>query len=408
MMMPPFTDSPLCFAALHPPVIARDLRHRSFRPAIVQGFRWTCVFGLCLLWGSIQRPCSAESDSPDGEFSVVWTYDTGEAIEATPALASGRVIVADVMGKITAIDQKNGTKIWTQDFGTGFLASPSIFDDKVFIGDFEGNLYAIRVSDGTVVWKKSTEGEINGAAAFYKDSVLVTSQDGNLYRYRIGDGTLQWKYETGDQIRCSPRVVGDRTFLGGCDAKLHVVDLETGKAACPPLPLGGPTGSTPETQGDQVFVPIMDGTVYAFDWKTQTNTWTYEDEETQQEYRSSPAVRDQWLILSSARKQVDALSTKSGQRMWRHTLRRRADASPVIDGDSVFIAGTDGRLIQLNLQDGQPKWTYEIRDSFAAGPAIDGDRIYIADTKGIVRCFAKNIENAGKKTADKKSDLSNP
>ena len=379
--------------------LARDSGRRSIGSANHQRlrwtwtfFRWTWTFCGCLCWGLIQQACLAESGDPESDFSVVWAYDSGEAIEATPALTAGRVIVADVMGKITAIDQKNGTKLWTQDFETGFLASPRIFDDKVFIGDFEGNLYAIRVSDGSVIWKKATNGEINGSAAFHKNSVLVTSQDGNLYRYRIDDGTLQWTYETGDQIRCSPTVVGDRTFLGGCDSKLHVVDLETGKAASPPLPLGGPTGSTPATQGDQVYVPIMDGTVYAFNWKTRTTTWTYQDDERQQEYRNSPAVRDQWVILSSARKQVDALSTKSGQRMWRHTLRRRADASPVIDGDSVFIAGTDGRLIQLDIHDGRPKWTYEIRGSFAAGPAIDGARIYIADTKGMVRCFAKNAD----------------
>jgi outer membrane protein assembly factor BamB len=347
-----------------------------------------------LLVGWVGQYCRAEQLAspvvPD-ELSIRWEYKTKEAIEASPAVADGRVFVADVMGTVTAIDQDKGIKLWSKDLGSGFVASPAVHGDMLVIGDFDGNLYAMDVTDGSLKWKQATDGEINGAASFYKDTVLATSQDGNLYCYLIADGTLKWKYETGDQIRCSPAIAGNRTFLGGCDAKLHIVDLDAGTAACDPLPLGGPTGSTPAVQGDQVFVPIMDGTVYAFDWKVQKQTWMYEDKETQQEYRNSPAATDEVVILSSARKQVDALSVKTGQRLWRHTLRRRADASPVIAGEDVFVAGTDGRLIRLSSKDGtKEKWSFEIRGSFVAGPVIAGQRLFIADDKGVVRCFASD------------------
>ena len=345
-----------------------------------------CVI-VCLLNG---HTTFAGTGNLPSDLVVRWQYDTQEAIEAAPAVSDGRVIVADVMGKVTAIDQEKGVKLWSKDFGTGFVASPVIHDSVVFVGDFEGNLYAMNLADGSLKWKQTTGGEINGAASIYNDTVLVTSQDGSLYCYAVEDGALKWTYETGDQIRCSPSVAGNRTFLGGCDAKLHVVDLDTGKAASDALPLSGPTGSTPAVQGDQVFVPIMDGVVYAFDWKKQKQIWTYEDPDAQQEYRNSPAVGEDVVILSSARKQVDALSTKTGKRIWRHTLRRRADASPVIAGDDVFIAGTDGRLIRLSVEDGEEaKWSFETRGSFLAGPTIVGQQLFIADVKGIVRCFAK-------------------
>jgi outer membrane protein assembly factor BamB len=93
-------------------------------------------------------------------------------------------------------------------------------------------------------------------------------------------------------------------------------------------------------------------------------------------------------VLSSQFKQVDAISTVTGKLKWRHTLRRRADASPVIAGKDVWIAATDGRLIRLELQNGtEEKWSYEIRGSFLAGPAIAGQELFIADDDGIVRCF---------------------
>ena len=340
-------------------------------------------------WSEAPSTSAAPKSKLPEKLVVRWEYDAKESIEAAPAVSDGRVFVADVMGKVTAIDLKNGVELWNKDFGTGFVASPAVQDKVLVIGDFDGNLYALNVADGSLKWKKTTNGEINGAAAFYKDKVLAASQDGNLYCYRIDDGTLEWTYETGDQIRCSPTIAGSRTFLGGCDAKLHIVDLDTGTAASDPLPLGGPTGSTPAVQGDHVFVPIMDGTVYAFDWKTNKQTWMYEDEEFQQEYRNSPAATDEVVILSSARKQVDALSIETGKRLWSHTLKRRADASPVIAGDDVFIAGSDGRLVRLDTKDGsKEKWSFEIRGSFVAGPTIAENQLFIADDKGVVRCFA--------------------
>jgi outer membrane protein assembly factor BamB len=264
------------------------------------------------------------------------------------------------------------------------------------IGDIEGNLYAIEAESGKQRWKQTTDGEISGAVAFHDDNVLVTSQDGKLYCFSLKDGSPVWTYQTDDQIRCSPTIAGDRTFLGGCDGQLHMVDLKTGKAIGEPMPLGGPTGSTPSVGETMAFLPIMDGAILAFDFKAQKELWRHEDEERPQEYRNSAAVSDKLVIVSSQYKQVDAISIETGKRVWRHTLKRRADASPVIAGDDVWIAATDGRLVRLSLEDGtDEKWSYEIRGAFLAAPAIAGDELFIADDEGVVRCFAAKSKSGG-------------
>ncbi|NND97074.1 MAG: PQQ-binding-like beta-propeller repeat protein [Pirellulaceae bacterium] len=325
---------------------------------------------------------------PD-DLSVIWEYKADEAIETTPAVVGNRVFLSDVMGRLYAVDRKTGKEIWKKNYDTGFLAAPAIQDDRMVIGDVEGNLYALNVQDGKEIWKQSTDGEISGAAAFHGENVLVTSQDGKLYCFDAVTGKPAWVYQTDDQIRCSPTLAGNLTFLGGCDGQLHIVDVNTGKAVGKPLPLGGPTGSTPAVAGDDAILPIMDGAVLRFDWKKQTEQWRYEDEERSQEYRSSAAVKGDFAIVTSQYKQVDAISIATGKRLWRYTLRRRADASPVIAGDDVWIASTDGRLIRLALADGQEKWQYEIKGSFLAAPAIAGDQLFIADDEGVLRCFGK-------------------
>ena len=338
--------------------------------------------------GDAQSTGSTDAKLPD-KLAERWTFKADEAIASTPVVADDTVFVADDFGKIYAIDRNTGKKRWDKDYDTGFIASAVIQDKTLFIGDVEGNVYALNVADGSERWKKTTNGEISGSAAIYKDNVLFASQDGKLYCLKAKDGSEVWTYQADDQIRCSPTIAGDRTFLGGCDGKLHVINLDTGNADGEPLPLAGPTGSTPAISGTHAFLPIMDGIVYAFDWKQRKEVWAYEDPNVQQEYRNSPAVRDGKVIVSSQRKQIDCIDAKTGDRIWRKTIKRFAEASPVIAGDDVWIAASDGRLIRFALADGKEKWSYEIKGSFIAGPAVTDSELFIGDDKGVVRCFAQ-------------------
>lgn len=298
------------------------------------------------------------------------------------------------------------------------------FQPLLVVGDVEGNVEAMNPETGESLWQFVTNGEINAAPSFfavprieqtapnptdsssesadddlsdntsgqssYEIRLLQTSQDGNLYCLAAHTGELIWKYETNDQIRCAASIGSGKTFLGGCDSALHIVDLATGTAAREAMPLGGPTGSTPAVTGDEVFLPIMDGVVFAFNSTSGEIRWEFEDPERLQEYRSSPAIGPDRIIVGSNNKHIDALERNTGKRLWRTTLRRRADASPLIAGTDVWVASSDGTLLRLSLEDGTEKWSFESRGKFLAAPAILGDRLIIADDDGRVRCFATN------------------
>lgn len=319
---------------------------------------------------------------------VKWEFTAAEPVEATPVVAAGRVYIADVAGTLYCLSAGDGKEIWKLKTEIGFIGGPAVDGDLLVIGDLDGKVYGVNVSTGELLWTHDAGGEISSSASFIGDRVLIASQDGNLYGLSRKDGMLQWTYETSDQIRCSPSIAGEKTFLGGCDGNLHTVSVVDGKSTSDPLPLGGPTGSTPAIADNLAFLPIMDGAVIAMDWKENREVWRYVDEERSQEYKSSPAVGGGLVIVASQGRQVDALDVATGKRKWRYTLRRRADASPVIAGNDVWLAATDGRLIRLSLADGTEKWTYEIRGQFTASPSIADDKLFIADSRGVVRCFA--------------------
>lgn len=337
--------------------------------------------------GDAQSTGSTTEQLP-AELTVRWEFTASEPIDASPLIVGDKVYLADVGGLLYCLQLKDGQELWRLETGIGFASSPAVDGDLLVIGDLDGMVHAVAADTGELRWAREVGGEISSDAAFFEDRVLIASQDGNLYGLARNDGAGLWKYETSDQIQCNPSIAQDRTFLGGCDGNLHAVSLRDGTAKSDPVPLGGPTGSTPAIVGDVAVLPIMDGAVVAIDWKARRELWRYVDEERSQEYRTSPAVRNRSVVVASQNRQVDSIDLETGQRNWRYTLRRRADASPVIAGDDVWIASTDGRLTRLSLADGTEQWQFEIRGQFTSPPAIAQGRLVVADSRGVVRCLA--------------------
>ncbi|MEM9365765.1 MAG: PQQ-binding-like beta-propeller repeat protein [Planctomycetota bacterium] len=362
--------------------------------------------------------------------SLAWEVETKEAIETTPVIDGRSVYVADAMGGVESLALSDGKSQWRVELDTIFISSPTMYlpqmldpasvtnqlprvgtpvgaeqlatlrkaiGPTLLLGDVDGYLYAIDPADGTVRWKYETGGEISAPVTLFLANsdephlrVLATSQDGTLYCLELADGELAWTYETNDQIRCAASIGDGKTFLGGCDGALHVVDLLTGKASGEVVPLGGPTGSTPAVDGTSVFLPIMDSVLFRFEIGGEEAVWQYEDPERTQEYRNSPALGPHRVVVSSSNRQVDAIDRETGEHQWRYTLRKKADASPLIVGNDVWIASTDGVLSRLNLKTGELRWQYEVRGSFYASPAVLKESLVITDDRGVVRCFVGN------------------
>lgn len=318
---------------------------------------------------------------------VKWRYDAAESVDTTAVVADGRVFIGDIDGTLHAVSLEDGKLLWKQKTDLGFMAPPSATSEMAVIGDLDGIVYAYEASSGKPLWKYQTGAEIGAGVAILEKSVLVSSQDGLLYAIDPKTGMLQWKYETGDQIRCRPTIASDRTFLGGCDASLHAVAISDGKAASEPMPLDGPTGSTPAVLGDRAFLPTQTGSVLAFNWKTGKQLWSYADPDRPEEFRNSAAVTDDHVVVASKNRSVLSLDPDTGNVQWSTTLRKRADGSPVIAGKDVWVAAADGRLYRLSLEDGTIQWQFEERGSFIAPPAVAGNHLIVANDKGMVICF---------------------
>ena len=322
------------------------------------------------------------------KLELLWELELGGiGFESTPVIAENTVFIGDPDGRFFAIDFTTGKEKWRTENETGYVASAAYYDKMIYIGDYDGVLRALDAATGKEAWNFKAEMQIDASPTSIGENLLVTSEDGTLYCLKRATGELNWKYETGDQLRCGASLAGNRTYLGGCDGKLHVVDVTQGKALGSPIPLDGPTGSTPSVFGNRVFVPTHGGKIFAFDAETNAEVWQFFDPKLAQEFQNNVATASNLVIATSRNKHVFALDAASGKVVWDVVLRKRADSSPVIAGDKVVVAAADGRVITLDLKTGDEKWLYEVKGEFIGSPAVSDGKIVVASSKGTVFCF---------------------
>ena len=96
------------------------------------------------------------------------------------------------------------------------------------------------------------------------------------------------------------------------------------------VPIDGPTGTTPAVAGDCVFFGTEGGIFFGIDVVKGETVWRQPAKVAGQSYRSSAAIADGLAIVGFRGKAIEAFATADGSRAWRHPLRGRVEASPVV------------------------------------------------------------------------------
>jgi outer membrane protein assembly factor BamB len=91
-------------------------------------------------------------------------------------------------------------------------------------------------------------------------------------------------------------------------------------------------------------------------------------------------------VIGGRDKRVHALRAGTGEVVWTYTTRGRVDASPVVQGDRVFVASTSGELLALD-RDGRPVWQFDAGSAILASPSIAAGRLIVGTADGLLLCF---------------------
>jgi len=290
--------------------------------------------------------------------SLAWQYQTGGTIQNAAALSvDGTVYVHATNGKLYAISQ-SGALHWSRTPGVS-MASPKIAaDGRIYVG-----------------------GSYNG-------------QGGMQYYLRAywPSGVLAASQQVDGMITTAPSIASTgEIWVGTAAGTLYRMSADLDQAdaypVCPGFEIGDGLALAEEV--NYVFVPSLDGNLYA--WSTNMNgiVWTFQ---TGGAVRSAPAISldGNKVFFGSGDGKVYGLKLSDGSLQWEHNAGGKVDTSPALDPIDLYIVGGDPLRLQIfRKSDGSSYYSSFLPGSVNGGsPAVgEGNMLYVSTSLGELIAF---------------------
>lgn len=232
--------------------------------------------------------------------------------------------------------------------------------------------------------------------------VLVGS---TLLSFNSIEGLVAWDRESGRELwrlKITNGVEGDvasfkdRIYFGASDGLFYAVNARTG-AVVWTSPTRSEVISEPLFDGEAgvVYVLSASNTVHAFEADSGKPLWVYNRQDASAfaiRGGTKPALYRGVLYVGFNDGSLAALNSKSGQVIWDVQLNKNKkfkdiDASPLIDGDRLYVAGFDDRLYCLSTERGEILWRQE--GGGYTNFLLQGQRLYYATSTGELRALDK-------------------
>jgi outer membrane protein assembly factor BamB len=171
--------------------------------------------------------------------ALLWKTAVSSAVLALPAVADGVVVVRGSDGRLTGLDEKNGTTLWSHERNAPLLAvrskgGPVIAGELVVDGFGGGKLTALRLKNGQPEWESlvalahgRTEVDrlldINATPVVKNDTLYVSGYQGGVAAVSLRDGEVQWRQE---KLSTHTGLTGTRRSLFMSDSASDVWRLE--------------------------------------------------------------------------------------------------------------------------------------------------------------------------------------
>jgi len=388
----------------------------------VPGETWTMYRGDLSRDG---HPFTATLDSKSAaRLAVAWRAHLSGAVDGTPAVARGLVIVGSAGGEVRALNASSGETVWSRR-GLGAVASsPTISGERVFVSTLSGHVHAMDVVSGrerwdwtgpahAAIWASAVafgDEVIVGVASPYGDQPLVP---GRIYGLDAATGHQRWtrcikiNCEPGGGVWSTPSLDGDGNAFVGVGNPVDGVlafDPDTGERkwqaslytdAGRDLDVGA-SPVTFDLLGEHVLAQASNQGLFAvLDSGDGGLVWQRSLVEGSAVHGllATPAYDQKSLYVASASPPTGlfALRPDDGRELWRHETPLPVYSAPAV-GNGVVVFGTGavlgdvkaGSVVVLSTADGQVLFDFDTHSAVRSGPAIAGRLVVFGDAAGDV------------------------
>ena len=339
---------------------------------------------------------------------LAWRFRTDGPVRSSPTVAGGVVYFGSTDGMLYAVDAATGSEVWRHDAGSPVGGAPLVTNERVVFTDRANRVHAVDRRAGLALWRVDTGADLPlrwghegwdyllPSAALADSTVLVGSGDGYLYAFDLRDGSERWRFETGGRIRATPAVQDGIAYIGSGDGIVYGVALADGREVWRFTTRGVDLDAadygfdrtqiqaSPAIADGALYVGSRDASLYALPLDARpplAPRWTIEDGSAW--VVASPAVHEGSVYSArSSSGNVRALDAATGTERWVHQTGGPVFASPVVVGETVYVASHGGRVWALAASDGAVRWSYVLGAGSVSTPAAHDGHLYVGSDDG--------------------------
>ena len=346
---------------------------------------------------------------------VAWTASIGRGSDKDgrlgggPVVAEGKVFTMDTAGTVRAFDANSGSQLWSARFGevgdnAGAVYGGGVAYDggRVYATNGLGYVAALNAADGAAVWTVKPGGPLRGEPSVAGDAVYVMSQDNQLYSLKTADGSGNWSNAAALEIAgvfgSAAPAIGQGTVVAGFSSgELNAYRYENGRMVWQDA-LSRTTMSTsvaslsdidadPVIDSGAVYAIGQGGRMVALDLNSGQRVW-----ELNFGGIATPWLAGDWIFAINDRAQLVAIARRTGKIRWINQLPRYRDQKdrkgpityfgPVLAGERLIIAGTNGALINVDPVSGTFQSQVKIKDGVSFQPVVANNTLYLLTDGG--------------------------
>jgi outer membrane protein assembly factor BamB len=314
----------------------------------------------------------------------------GRRLYLVPALAAGRIYVADVRGRVAAIAADSGRQLWERETKLSFSGGPDIAGDRLVLGTSQGELVALSTTDGRELWKARLGSEVLSVPRVAPDGrIVVHTLDDTLYGIETATGKELWRVAYPAPVltlrgSSSPTVTPSGIVVGLSGGKLVNLDPKDGAPLWETI-VSRPSGRSelariadidadPVLIGTTLYVGSYNGDLAAVDAATGEVLWRRE-----LSAHAGLAADDSGLFVTDSQDQVWSANATDGAGRWKQEhLRYRQLTAPALLGNLIAVGDLDGYLHLINKIDGRLIGRSRVtKKGITARPLVSGGRLYV-------------------------------
>jgi outer membrane protein assembly factor BamB len=326
-----------------------------------------------------------------------------------PVVSGGKVYTIDTLGSVRAFDATSGAALWAARFGDAkgnedilYGGGVAVDGGRVYATNGYGNVAALDAATGAVVWTVRPGGPLRGAPTVSDGSVYVISQDNQIFALKAADGTTAWSNAAALEVagvfgNGSPAVDRGTVVAGFSSGELNAYRYENGRQvwqdALSRTSISTGVGSLSDIDADPVIASGMvyalgqGGRMVALDLTSGQRVW-----ELNMAGIATPWVAGDWLFAVNDKAQLIAVQRMTGKIRWINQLPRwekekKKDGQinyygPVLAGDRLIVAGSNGVLINVNPTNGSFQSQTNAGGGVRFQPVVAGGTLYLLTDAG--------------------------